>query len=186
VALKVGDKSAALEAYQAAVELDPGYVQVWLDLGRLHEDREDWAAAERAYERALKTLPTFQAAGLALADLMRRSGRVRPAIIRLADMLEQDPYDLEALMLLGRALLDDKRNEAALEAFTRVRKFDPHHVPALFHSGVVLAQLHRYPEAVEAWEQVTQLDPGGPFAQRARRHARTALDLKHIFSTDAA
>src|SRR5207248_1467132 len=29
-------------------------------------------------------------------------------------------------------------------------------------------------------------DPAGPFAQAARAHARTALDLKHIFASDAA
>ena len=37
-----------------------------------------------------------------------------------------------------------------------------------------------------AWEKVTRLDPASPFAQRARLHARTALDLQHIFATDAA
>src|SRR3989441_2658812 len=40
VALKVGDKGGALAAYRGALELDPGYVQVWVDLGRLHEERE--------------------------------------------------------------------------------------------------------------------------------------------------
>jgi hypothetical protein len=33
---------------------------------------------------------------------------------------------------------------------------------------------------------VTRLEPAGPFAQRARIHARTALDLAHIFTSDAA
>src|SRR5213079_2904423 len=106
------------------------------------------------------------------ADLLRRSGHVRQAIVRLAEMLEQDPYDLLALLLLGRALLDDKRDAQAVEA--------------LFQLGVALARLHRYGEAVQAWEKVTRIDPGGPFAQAARAHARTALDLKHIFASDAA
>jgi hypothetical protein len=39
---------------------------------------------------------------------------------------------------------------------------------------------------VEAWEKVTRIDPAGPFAQRARAHARTALDLKHIFAWEPA
>jgi len=86
-------------------------------------------------------LPTFHEAALALADLLRRTGRTRFAIIRLADMLEQDPYDLEALLLLGRALIDDKRNDAALEAFRRALKFDPEHAGARFYSGVTLARL---------------------------------------------
>src|SRR2546422_6495595 len=58
-------------------------------------------------------------------------------------MLEQDPYDLPALLCLGRALLDDKRDAHALEAFRRVLKFDPDHVEALFQAGVALARLHR-------------------------------------------
>src|SRR5437867_11779430 len=186
IAVKVGDKAGALAAYRSALELDRGFVQVWLDLGRLHEEKEEWSDARRAYERARDALPTFHEAALALADLLRRSGQVRQAIVRLAEMLEQDPYDLLALLLLGRALLDDKRDSQALEAFLRALKFDPEQVEALFHLGVALARLHRYGEAVPAWEQVTRIDPGGPFAQAARAHARTALDLKHIFASDAA
>ena len=186
VALKVGDKAGALAAYKAALELDRGYIQVWLDLGRLHEAKEEWSEAQRAYERALDALPTFHEAGLALADLLRRTGRLRQAVVQLAEMLEQDPYDLLALLLLGRALLDDKRDAQAFEAFQRALKFDPEQVEALFQLGVALARLHRYGEAVQAWEKVTRIEPGGPFAQAARAHARTAIDLQHIFASDAA
>jgi cytochrome c-type biogenesis protein CcmH/NrfG len=100
-------------------------------------------------------------------------------------MLEQDPYDLDALLLLGRALIDDKRSEPALQAFQRLLKYDPEHLGALFHLGVVLARLHRYVDAVEAWDKVTRLDAASQYAQRARLHARTALDLQHIFAYDA-
>ena len=186
VLAKVGDRGGALAAYRAALQLDHGFVAVWVDLGRLHEQREEWPDALQAYERALHELPTYHEAGIALADLERRLGRLRPAIARLADLLEQDPYDLEALLLLGRSLLEDARAAAALEAFRRVLKFDTEHVAALFYEGVVLARLRRYREAVHTWERVTRLDPSGQYAQRARMHARTAVDLQHIFTSDAA
>ncbi len=186
VALSIGDRPGARAAYRAALQLDQNYVQVWLELGRLHEAEEQWTEAQQAYEQALEALPTFHEAALALGELLRRSGRARQAVTRLVDMLEQDPYDLDALLLLGRALLDDKRLDASLEAFRRILKFDPEHVGALFHNGAVLARLHRYSEAVAMWERVTKLDPGGPYAQRAKVHARTALDLRSIFASDAA
>ncbi|HXG96629.1 MAG TPA: tetratricopeptide repeat protein [Gemmatimonadales bacterium] len=186
IALKVGDRQAARAAYRSALDLDEGFVQVWLDLGRLHEQDEEWVEAQRAYEAALEALPTFHEAGLAHADLLRRTGDLRTAVVRLAEMLEQDPYDMDALLLLGRTLLDDKRGVEALEAFRRALKFDPEHTGALFYLGVTLAKLQRYTEAVAAWDRVTRIDPGGPFAQRARMHARTAVDLQHIFSTSDA
>jgi len=186
VALKVGDRKGALTAYRSALELDGGFVQVWLEMGRLREQEEEWDDARQAYEKALDTLPTFHDAAMALSDLLRRTGKTRQAVTRLAEMLEQDPYDLEALLLLGRSLLDDKRYEHALAAFRRALKFEPDNVTAWFHVGVSLARLHRYAEAVEGWEKVTRIDPGSEYAQRARQHARTALDLRHIFSSDAA
>jgi cytochrome c-type biogenesis protein CcmH/NrfG len=67
-----------------------------------------------------------------------------------------------------------------------VLKFDTEHIAALFYEGVVLARLRRFREAVHVWERVTRLEPSGPFAQRARMHARTAVDLQHIFTSDAA
>src|SRR5205814_8132118 len=77
VALKIGDKSGALAAYRAALELDRGYVQVWLDLGRLHEEKEEWADAQAAYERALEALPTFNEAALARAPAAAQQVRQR-------------------------------------------------------------------------------------------------------------
>src|SRR5205823_13766624 len=56
IAVKVGDKAGALAAYRSALELDRGYVQVWLDLGRLHEEKEELSEARKAYERALDAL----------------------------------------------------------------------------------------------------------------------------------
>src|SRR5205807_1822611 len=139
---------------------------------------------------ALTVLHQAQTRAPGRADLHKLQGDVATKVGdkqgALAAMLEQDPYDLPALLLLGRALLDDKRDAQALEAFRRALKFDPEQVEALFQLGIVLARLHRYGEAVEAWEKVTRLDPAGPFAQRARVHARTALDLRHIFDSDVA
>jgi hypothetical protein len=64
--------------------------------------------------------------------------------------------------------------------------FDDHNVGAHFFSGVVMARLRRYTEAVQMWDRVIELEPDGPYAREARKHARSALDLKHIFKTGVA
>src|SRR5207247_5705358 len=84
IGLKVGDRQGARAAYRAALDLDEGFVQVWLDLGRLHEQDDERVEAQRAYEAALEALPTFHEAALALADLLRRNGSLRAAVVQLA------------------------------------------------------------------------------------------------------
>ena len=178
--------TAAGTAYEGALELDPRLVQVRLELGKVHEAREDWAAAEASYQAALDQLPTFFEAAVALAELHRRTGAPRKAIHLLAEVLTADSAALDALLVLGKALLDDGRVDEALHSFERVLSHEQHHLPALFFSGVVFARQRRYQQAVERWDRVIDLDPSGPYAHRARKHARTALDLRHIFQSEVA
>lgn len=148
----------------------------------MEEERRNWAAARAAYERALDLLPTYGPAALSLADLIRRTESPHAAIPVLVDLLQADPYELEALTALGRALLEDGRTNQALEAFNRVLRFDPQHTAALYNQGTCLARQRRFDEAVLAWERVIQLDPDGPFATEARSRARSARDLQNIFA----
>ncbi|MEP6572605.1 MAG: tetratricopeptide repeat protein [Gemmatimonadota bacterium] len=185
VAARLGDREAAVEAYQAALQLDASLAQVWFELGGLEEQRENWVAARLAYDRALDLLPTFMEAALAVADLVRRVESPAAAVDLLVDILHREPWDLDALLLLGRCLLEDGRADRALEALRRLLRFDPENQSALYHTGQALARLQQYPEAVRAWERVIQVDAGGPFAQLARTHARSARDLQHIFARGA-
>jgi cytochrome c-type biogenesis protein CcmH/NrfG len=171
-----------VSACLAALELDPAVAQTWLDLGDFRERRQEWAGARSAYEQALDLVPTFVEAALARADLVRRVESPAAAVDLLVDLLLSDPYELRALLLLGRSLLDEGRPGRALEALDRLLKFDPDNDAALFHRGVALARLRRYREAVRAWEAVVQSDPAGVYAQAARMHARSARDLAHIFA----
>ena len=186
IAVRLQDLETAREAYEAAAALDPRFVQVRVELGRVYEVRGDHTAAERAYREALDALPTYHDAALALASLYRRRGRARDAVNLLVEILATDSSDLETLVALGHALLEDGRLEQALGVFQRALGVDARYVGAHFFAGVVYARLHRYRDATAAWEQVVRLDPGGAFAQEARRHARTAQDLQRIFRNEAA
>ncbi|TNF89045.1 MAG: tetratricopeptide repeat protein, partial [Gammaproteobacteria bacterium] len=186
IAVGMGDLETAQKAYQGALALNPRFAQVQADLGRVHEAREDWNAAESSYRAALDSLPSFSEAALALARVYRKAGRPKLAVNLLVEVLSGDPSDLEALLGLGHSLLEDGRLDRGLEAFGRILAHDDKHVGAHFFAGVVLARLRRYSEAVQEWDQVISIEPDGPFAREARKHARSALDLKHIFKTGVA
>ena len=182
IAARLGDPAAALEACQLALRIDGGLVQVWHELGRLEEQRENWTGARAAYERAIDLLPTFREASLALADLVRRTDSPSAAVGVLVGMLSTDPYDFEALTLLGRALLEGGRSADALQALDRVLRFQPDDAQALFHRGAALARERHFHEALACWDRVVQLQPVGALAMQARSRARSARDLAHILA----
>jgi tetratricopeptide (TPR) repeat protein len=186
VALKTGDAELARQAYQAALELDPGYVEVWLEAGKVAMTRGDVREAERSFRAALERLPSYSDAAHALATLYADHERLPEARDLLITALERDAYDFEALVLLSRVLLDMDQAADARQAAARVVAFRPEHVAAHYHLGVALARERRYREAVQHWERCIGLDPSGPLAAKARMHARTALDLVHIFAGEAA
>lgn len=186
VAVRLGEISTAIEAYQGALQLDSSLAQVWCELGALEERRENWTGARASYEQALDLLPTFVEAGLSLADLLRRTDSPAAALEVLVNLLINDPFDLDALQLLGRTLIDDGRPERALESFGRILKFDPDHTGALYYAGVALTRMRRYHQAVQLWERVVQSDPSSSFAQLARNESRSARDLQHILVSKAS
>ena len=52
----------AVEHYQKAVELQPGYVTAWNNLGDAFERKKSWNDALRAYEEALSYAPSNKVA----------------------------------------------------------------------------------------------------------------------------
>jgi cytochrome c-type biogenesis protein CcmH/NrfG len=101
------------------------------------------------------------------------------------DLLRRDPYHPGALLALGETLLDLDQHDDASVAFDRILRSDPNHVGALYYQGAVLASRHRYREAIACWQQVVVAAPDSPYADLARRDARTATDLRMIFRTPA-
>src|SRR4029078_8361556 len=121
-----------------------------------------------------------------LASLRRRSVCGENAVSLRVELLQRDPYHLDALIALGEALVSLGRDADAEQAFARVLRFDPLHVAGLFHVCTFLDCRHRYRDAVACWERVVDLAPATEFGRRARREIRTATELGSIFAHKAA
>jgi tetratricopeptide (TPR) repeat protein len=137
--------------------------------------------AEHELVAALDSVPTYTEAALALATLRRRLQRHSESLTLLVDLLQRDPYNLDAITSLGETLFERGQRADASVAFSRVLRFDPEHVGALYFEGVLAADQHRYRDAIDRWRRVVDLEPASEYARRARRDTRTATDLQRIF-----
>src|SRR5437660_745467 len=89
--LEQPDVVAAVESYQKAVALDPGYTQAWLDLGTAHEIDGNTAAAQEAYLRAKKTYPASADVAWRYGNFLLRQGTLPAAFAELRLALQADP-----------------------------------------------------------------------------------------------
>jgi cytochrome c-type biogenesis protein CcmH/NrfG len=104
----------------------------------------------------------------------------------MTSRVERQPRRSRRFVHLGDRLLAIGRKRDALTAIKRILRFDPDHVGALYYAGILHTEHKRFREAIDRWRRVNELAPSGDFARRARREARTAMDLDTIFSATAA
>jgi len=77
---------------KAALKLNPGYLPALLNIGNLHEDRGDRAAAEAAYRRALEVAPGDSLALSRLAGVLDpKSPAATELIARLPATISKEP-----------------------------------------------------------------------------------------------
>ena len=181
-----GDVDGAMLAYRGALALDGHFALARLELARLLAERELMAEAEIELVGALDSVPTYVDAALELARVRRKAGKKLEALEPLIGLLQGDPYHIEALLLLAATLLDLGRQDDAAIALERILRADPDHAGAIYYEGAVMAGRNQYRDAIERWDRVIRLAPASEWAQRARRGARTAVELRRIFTDDHA
>lgn len=125
-----GDPDGAESALRRAISQDQFAVGARASLGTVLAEEGRTEEAESQFRQALKVLPSFGHAAFGLADLEEARGNVREAMHVVIDLLNMDPYRLDALVRLGDLLLTSGQHDQARFAFERVLRFDPTHEQA--------------------------------------------------------
>lgn len=89
--------SAALSAYNQAIELEPGSAEAWAGKGLVLTDMSQYGEAEAAFRQALKISPRFSDAEYGLAEALRFQGKSADAIKQYKKFLEDHPDDDNAV-----------------------------------------------------------------------------------------
>lgn len=143
-----GMRPEAAAQYEAAVRRDPSFVEGWVALGNLAFADGRFAAAEKAFRRAVKAAPLNPAAlnNLAMTIMAREGGLDEAeALVRraLAQPGELRPYALETL---ANIRLRQKRYEEARDLVDQAEEAAP------ADNALVLGQLRATRAAVLAAE----------------------------------
>ena len=160
---RLGRREEARESYERALAVDGSHAKTWANLAELHEETEDWAAAEESWTRVMELTPkdvnAWHRRGRALHEL----GRHEEAL----DILDRACKKVEdfgpAQLDRGRVMEALGRAEDAVECYAiaakAVGKTDP--VPHVM-LGKLLYGMSHFREAVTAFDVAIDADQDHP------------------------
>ena len=172
-----GERSAAVDALQQALQLVPDSAAVHYRLGRLASGQADGRAIQH-FEAALAAESDYREAIYALAQELRLVGREAEAeeqlerygSVRAARRRHYEDPLIDAMDTVrsasaqqvfndARALQDSGDQEGALALYGSVLEIDPNYVQAHVNLIVVYGQLDRHDEVAIHYERAVSLNP---------------------------
>lgn len=157
--LEDGDTAGAVEAFAAAVQLDPEHGQAWFGKGCAHGELGQYQDAIHAYEQSVQcageraSLPLYN-----LGNIYQELERFQEAARCFHRATQVDPTMADAWINLGRILDDSGQHDAAIECYDTALDIEPDDVTAWSNRGNSLRALERFEDALESYDKALEID----------------------------
>jgi tetratricopeptide (TPR) repeat protein len=185
---------AALESYQEAIDIEPGFHQSYLMLARVYQRLDDYASAMENLDRVLTLKPDYLNAYIEKGKLLKREGRNAEAEATYRLALSVDPNSTKSLVGLGSILMGDRQDEAIV-TFKAALKIDAKDGDAAEYLGEIYSIREEWAEAKRYLEQAVRLKPRDHITawrlaqvynqlqdyEKARQMAKKSTDIRKTF-----
>ena len=145
----MGDKAAAVRAYERALQLGGDRTMIYGELANLEKKSGNKNRAISMSRKGLEGDPDSPELLSILAELLIEQGMRAEARAHLRRALRGDPAHLPSLRNLARTLWEEGREEEAMVIFQKMRRLSP----LDFHSRAFLAQHYLEMEDPESAEE---------------------------------
>jgi choline-sulfatase len=153
------DLAGAIARGERLVASRPSMPLAWVQLGFLHRERGDLAAAVRALQKALVLAPEDSGTAALLGAYLTEAGRPREALQVLDAYAGRSDPDLDVVIARGVALAAAGRRGESEEAFAAARKLDPSNALPLVNLGTLHLGARDYEKARRALDAALELNP---------------------------
>jgi len=128
-----GDIKGAEAAFLKVTQMDPGYVDGWVNVARARIQEGNMAGAEPMLRKALELDPQLAKTHFFLGTTLRARGRYDDALMHLRRAAARFPRDRVVLNQLGRVLFLKRQYQEAILQFQNVLKIDPEDLQAHYN-----------------------------------------------------
>jgi tetratricopeptide (TPR) repeat protein len=160
---------AALESYDKAIELSPGYWEAHYNKGATLDLLSRHGEALTSYDRALALKPDIAPAWNNRGSVLLSLGRAEEAVGSYDCAIALSPSYAEAFGNRAAALTQLGRHSEALTSANAAIELQAATATFHDHRGTALANLHRPAEALTSYDQAIALQPdfAGAYSNRA-------------------
>jgi predicted AlkP superfamily phosphohydrolase/phosphomutase/Tfp pilus assembly protein PilF len=177
VQLKAQGKSKeAIEAFQKAVEINPGRPTPYLNMAIAMFDKQQYSAAEDAFMNAVQHgLPNAERYFIDFAALYRQNNLTTRAILLLQKGKQLFPTSYSIAANLGSALLQADRYSEGVPELERALGMQPSSTLVLNDLGLVYVKKNDYGRALDYWNRSLSIEPHQPQIREASNAVRSRL-----------
>ena len=154
------DAATATALLEAAITLQPDFVDAHNNLGNVLKARGDFLRAETAYRHAIEFAPSYFDALFNLGIVLEAMGRPGEARDTYGKALDIRPDFLPAYLNTGNAQKALGKFDEALDYYRWVLEVEPGNVDALNNTGAVYYQLTRFDDAESTYRKALEIDAG--------------------------
>ena len=166
----------AVDAFQAAIDLNPTRPTPYLNMAMVLFERQQFTAAENVFIMAVQRgLPNAERWFIDFAALYRSQNMTSRAITLLYKGKQIFPNSHLIAANLGSALAQSKRYTEGLPELERALGLQPSSTLVLNNLGVFYARQEDYARALDFWNRSLAIDPRQPAIRQAADAARTHL-----------
>lgn len=148
----------AIEAYLAALSLEPKDLDANMNLSACYFDQGEYDQAEKYAKVAIDIAPTNAAAKYNLGLIYEAANRPYDAIRSFKDSLELDVHQPKLLLALGRVYIKLNRLRDAQKIFELATKDAPASAEAWEQVGLVSYYERKYDDAAAAYKKSAEID----------------------------
>jgi predicted TPR repeat methyltransferase len=171
-----GRNGEAIPLMAQALELEPGYVDAWSNLGIAYHQERELEQAEKCYRRALELNPDFANAWANLGTTLRAREANEEAVQAWQRALELSPRMRSVAIPLGQLLYRLDRLGDALDFYRRWHELDPED-PIPVHMLAALGGVGRPERASDGYIRATFDDFADSFDHSLERLRYRAPEL---------
>ncbi|NOQ85486.1 MAG: tetratricopeptide repeat protein [Deltaproteobacteria bacterium] len=119
MAMSAGYNNVAIRFFKKAIEIDPNYLESYINIGLLYNKEGDTKKAISYYEKAIAVDPDFTKAHYNLGVIYAKKGKLDKAISEFKRCISIDPDYAEVYSQLGTVYLSKGLDSEAADHFYR-------------------------------------------------------------------